>query len=70
MAKKSQSSFNKKKEGETSVVMENVHPQFQAPTTHMSYYLFPYVVVAQYQQPPFQYQIPSGYQQPPQAQTP
>lgn len=52
--KKPQGSFTKSKEGETSDVMENFHPQYQVPMAPMSYYRHPYIVVAQYQQPPFQ----------------
>lgn len=55
-AKKPQSNFNKEKEGETSVVMANVQPRYQAPMAHMPYYQFPYVASTQHQQPPFQYQ--------------
>lgn len=61
-SKKPQSNFNKKKEGETNVVMANVQPQYQAPMALMPYYPFPYVVATQYQQPPFQNQAPLRYQ--------
>lgn len=45
-AKKPQSSFAKKKERETNVIMENVHPQFQAYMAPMPYYPYPYIVVS------------------------
>lgn len=66
VANKPQSSFTKKKEGKTSVIMLNVHPQLQVPMAHIPYY--PYVFAAQYQQPPFEYQPSPQYQQSPQAQ--
>lgn len=36
----------------------------------ITYYPYPYVVAAQYQQSPFQCQTPPQHQQPPQAQVP
>lgn len=49
--KKSHGGFTKKKDGETSVVTVSVHPQYQFLMAPMSYYPYPYVVAAQYQQP-------------------
>lgn len=54
--KKPHGNFSKKKEGERSVVTASVHPQFQSLMALMSYYPYPYILVAQYQQPHFQYQ--------------
>lgn len=54
--KKPQGSFSKRKEGETIVVMIDVHPQYQASIAPVSYYPYPYIIVTQYPQPPFQYQ--------------
>lgn len=63
VAKKSQG-FAKKKEGEESVTIASVQPQIQALMDSVPYYLYSYIVAAQYQQPSYQPQ----YQQPPQAQ--
>lgn len=54
--KMSHGGFVKKKEGEISVVTVSVHPQYQFPMAHMSYYPYPYVASSQYHQPPCQYQ--------------
>ncbi|XP_050916556.1 uncharacterized protein LOC127131684 [Lathyrus oleraceus] len=62
--KKSYGGFTKKKEGETNVVTESVHPQYQFPVAPMPYYPYPYVAAAQYQQPPCQYQPQNSNQQP------
>lgn len=46
--KKLHEGFMKKKEGETSAVTVSVHPQYQFVMAPMTYYLYPYVVAAQY----------------------
>lgn len=49
VAKKPQSNFTRKKEGETSDVMANFHPKFQASIAPVPQYPYPYVVAVQYQ---------------------
>lgn len=65
VAKKSQG-FVKKNEAEESVVIASVQPQIQAHMALVPYYPCPYILAAEYQQPPYQPQ----YQQPPQARAP
>ncbi|XP_050889547.1 uncharacterized protein LOC127094816 [Lathyrus oleraceus] len=62
--KKSYAGFAKNKEGETSAVTASVHPQYPFPMAPMSYYMYPNVVVAQYQQSSCQYQPQNNNQQP------
>ncbi|XP_050920283.1 uncharacterized protein LOC127137919 [Lathyrus oleraceus] len=61
--KRSHGGFTKKKEGEANAITVSASPQYQFPMTHMSYHPYPYVVDAQYQQPPRQYQPQKGNQQ-------
>ena len=49
-------SFAKKKEGEANAVMARARPRYRVPTSPIPYYPYSYVVAAQYQLPPFQYQ--------------
>lgn len=49
MVKKSQGGSAKKKEGRESVVIASVYPQVQAHMAFVLYYLYPYIVTAQYQ---------------------
>lgn len=44
--KKPRGGFTTKKEGDTGVVMANVHPQYKVPMAPMSYYPYMYVVAA------------------------
>ncbi|XP_050893030.1 uncharacterized protein LOC127098462 [Lathyrus oleraceus] len=60
--------FAKKKEGEANAVMAKARPRYRVTMAPMSYYPYPYVVAAQYQQPPFQYQPQRSNQQPTPAQ--
>lgn len=55
--------FAKKKEGEANAMTVKARPLYQFPMAPMSYYPYPYVSAAQYQQPPFQYQPQKGNQQ-------
>ncbi|XP_050875207.1 uncharacterized protein LOC127078828 [Lathyrus oleraceus] len=48
--------FAKKKEGEENTVTASARPQYQFLMAPMSYYPYPYVTLAQYQQSSFQYQ--------------
>lgn len=64
MTKKPHGSYPKKKEDERSVIMKSVHPQYLTPMAHVPYYPYPYIVAAQYQQPPFQYQPHNQNQHP------
>lgn len=48
-------------------VTESMHPQLQTPMDLVSYYPYPYISTAQYQQPLFQYQPQNQNQQPAQA---